>query len=97
MSLNLTNPITTDGVLKLTQSEFDYLQGFLTVHDRGDYYMALYNMTGSQEALLQAEISMFSEGAGGAAYVANHTLKEKYPDIYTLSIYFTTVHFKKRG
>ena len=65
MSLNLTNPVTTDGVLKLTQTEFDYIESFITAHDRGGYYMALYNMTGSQEALLQAEISMFSEGAGG--------------------------------
>jgi hypothetical protein len=87
MTLNLTDPVTTNGTLKLSQAEFDYLQSFLNVHDRGGYYMALYNMTGSQEALVQAEISMFSEGAGGAAYLVNHLLKENNPNIYTPEIY----------
>ena len=78
MALNLTNPVTTDGTLKLTEAEYDYLQSFLDTHDRGGYYMALYNMTGSEEALLQAQISMFSEGPGGAAYLANILLRDKY-------------------
>ena len=78
MALNLTNPVTTDGTLKLTQAEFDYLRSFLTAHDRGGYYMALYNMTGSQEALLQSQISMFSEGPGGAAFLANTWLRMLY-------------------
>ena len=72
MSNNLA---TTDGKLKFTDVEIAYLQSFLDAHDRGGYYMALYNMTGSQEALLQAEISMFSGGAGGTAYLANQILR----------------------
>lgn len=63
------NLVTNDGHLRFTNVEIDYLKSFLVAHDRGGYYMALYNMTGSQEALLQAEISMFSGPAGGAAYL----------------------------
>jgi hypothetical protein len=87
MSINLSEPVTTDGALKLTQAEYDYLNSFLAVKDRGGYYLALYNMTGSQEALLQAQITTFSEGAGGAAYVANTFLKSTYSDRYTKEIY----------
>jgi RTX calcium-binding nonapeptide repeat (4 copies) len=65
----------------------NYLQSFLTAHDRGGYYMARYNMTGSQEALLQAQIATFSEGPGAAAYIANSYLKEIHPSIYQANIY----------
>jgi Ca2+-binding RTX toxin-like protein len=81
-----SNPVTSDGKLKFTPDEINYLQSFLTSGDRGGYYMALYNMTGSQEALLQAEISTFSEGAGGAAYLANHLLREFHESEYLPNI-----------
>jgi len=53
-TLDLSKPVTMDGVLKLTQAEYDYLYSFLAANDRGSYYLTLYSMTGSQEALLQA-------------------------------------------
>jgi hypothetical protein len=87
MSLNLSEPVTTNGTLKLTQAEYDYLESFLTANDRGNYYLALYNMTGSQEALLQAEIATFSAGAGGAALLANKLIKANNQTLYTLDVH----------
>jgi hypothetical protein len=49
MSLNLSTPITNDGVLKLTPTELDYLQRFLTVHDRSSYYTVLYNQMAAKQ------------------------------------------------
>jgi Ca2+-binding RTX toxin-like protein len=76
-------PITESGQLKFTSQEIAYLQSYLDVKDRGGYYMALYNMTGNTQALQQAQVATFSEGAGGAAYFANLYLDENtndYPD-----------------
>jgi len=87
ISLDLSNPVTTAGTLKLTQAEYDYLYSFLAANDRGGYYLTLYNMTGSQEALLQAEISTFSAGAGGAAWLANYLIKRDHPTTYTLEVH----------
>lgn len=47
--------ITTTGLLKLTQIEIDYLQGFLDANDRGGYYVALCNMTGVTHVFVQGE------------------------------------------
>ncbi|RYY80513.1 MAG: matrixin family metalloprotease [Moraxellaceae bacterium] len=63
--------VTSSGLLKLTQVEINYLQSFLNANDRGGYYLALYNMTGVTQVLVQGEISTFSGAAGGAAYIAN--------------------------
>ncbi len=49
--------------------------------------MALYNMTGSSEALLQAQIATFSERPGAAAFIANTYLKDVHPDKYNIGIY----------
>ena len=87
MSLNLSEPVTTNGTLKLTQAEYDYLNSFLIANDRGNYYLALYNMTGSQEALLQAEIATFSAGAGGAALLANQLIKRDFSALYTVDVH----------
>ena len=76
-------PTTDAGQLKFTTQEIAYLQSYLTNKDRGGYYMALYNMTGNTQALQQAQVATFSEGAGGAAYLANIYLDEytnDYPD-----------------
>ncbi len=87
ISLDLSNPVTTAGTLKLTQAEYDYFYSFLAANDRGGYYLTLYNMTGSQEALLQAEIATFSAGAGGAAWLANYLIKKDHPTTYTLDVH----------
>lgn len=33
MSIDLSKPVTTDGALKLTQAEYDYLNSFLAVKE----------------------------------------------------------------
>ena len=45
--------LTETGEAPLTQKELDYLEQFLTAGDRGGFYMAYYNMTGNEEAILQ--------------------------------------------
>jgi len=97
VTLDLSKPVTTDGVLKLTQAEADYLNSFLTANDRGGYYLTLYNMTGSQEALLQAEIATFSAGAGGAALIANYLIKRDYSTTYTLSVHEFSLEIAKNS
>lgn len=82
MGTNYVAPlVTTQGSLKLSQVELDYLQSYLNANDRGGYYLALYNMTGVTQVLVQGEISTFSGSAGGAAYVAN-MLMYNYIDKY---------------
>src|SRR5690242_1642963 len=86
-----TSPFTDDGALKITTTELEYMQTLLDHDDRGGFYMALYNMTGQTQALLQAQIATFSEGVGGGAIAANTILQSyygpqgKYPGIYYLS------------
>ena len=93
MPIDLTikaSPITPDGELKFTDQEVAYLHSYLDRGDRGGYYMALYNLTGSIQCIEQAQISTFSEGSGGVAYAANFMLQKYlpagyYPGIYLLS------------
>ena len=49
----ISNPVTTTGALKLTQVEVDYLQTYLDKNDRGGCYIALYNMTGVTQVLVE--------------------------------------------
>jgi hypothetical protein len=102
MSLNLSEPVTTDGTLKLPQAEYDYLNSFLTANDRGNYYLALYNMTGSQEALLQAEIATFNAVSWANCCrlrVRNEPQHIEVPSIggsHTLSaVVIASIHVKK--
>ncbi|BAY73408.1 hypothetical protein NIES23_62360 (plasmid) [Trichormus variabilis NIES-23] len=88
--MNTSNLVTTSGDLKITQAELDYLWSFLDRGDRGGYYVALYNMTGNDQALEQAQIATFSEGIGAGAFLANFWLqwylpRGEYPGIYYLS------------
>lgn len=82
----MSSLITQEDKLVLTQAELDYLQTFLDVNDRGGYYLALYNMTGNAEVMVEAQVSMFSEGAGGAAYLANQMLRDNFPNRYMPNI-----------
>ena len=63
--------VTVTGNMKINDSEIEYLESLLRANDRGGYYMALFNMTGQEECLLQARIATFSDSVGGAAFVAN--------------------------
>lgn len=80
--------------LKLTQAELHYLETYLLNFDRGGYYTANYNLTGSEGSILEGRISTFSGAVGGTAYVANIYLQdnygagralESYKSIYVLS------------
>jgi hypothetical protein len=83
--------VTEDNKVQLTKAETDYLQSFLSAGDRGGFYLAYYNMTGSAQALEQGEITTFSGEVGGTAYAANLMLQtyfapeSKYAGIYYLS------------
>ena len=83
--MNSNSNITTSGQLKLTKNEIDYLQQFLKANDRGGYYLALYNMTGVTQVLVQGEISTFSESGGGAAYASNMLMYE-FKDDYKIKL-----------
>ena len=82
---------TSSGVIKMTDQESAYLNSFLRAGDRGGFYLAYYNMTGSTQAIVQSKVSTFSEELGGSAYVANVLLqstfgpKGNYAGIYNLS------------
>jgi VCBS repeat-containing protein len=79
-------------VVKLSGGELAYLDKLVGAGDRGGYYLAYYNMTGSLQAIEQAKISTFSQGLGGLAYSANRLLQDYlappnggYKGIYYLS------------
>jgi RTX calcium-binding nonapeptide repeat (4 copies) len=73
--------LTTDGKVPLTEQELAYLDQFLQAGDRGGFYMAYYNLTGSEAAIVQAKISTFSEVTGGIAFVANFLLQERFRNL----------------
>jgi hypothetical protein len=64
--------------MKLTQTEIDYLQSFLNNFDRGGYYTANYNLTGSIGTILEGRVSTFSGAVGGTAYGANVFLQSNF-------------------
>lgn len=79
-------------VVKLSTAELTYLEQLMKAGDRGGYYLAYYNMTGSLQAIEQAKISTFSQGLGGLAYSGNRLLQDylsppdgPYKGIYYLS------------
>ncbi len=63
--------LTQNNKLPITTAENDYLNKLRMAGDRTGMYLAYYNMTGSEEATLQAKISSFSGIVGGVAYGAN--------------------------
>lgn len=72
----------------LTDEQMGELSDLLTSGNRTGYYIRYYEFTGSDEAILQAEISSFSGLAGGAAiagntlakYLENNLGEGDYPD-----------------
>ena len=85
-----SSPATDLGSLKFTNAELAYLHSLLEFGDRGGFYIALYNMTGQEECLLQARIATFSDAVGGAAFSANFLMQsyygqERYPGVYFIS------------
>lgn len=81
---------TANGRLALTVGEIGRLQSMLDAHDRGAFYMTYYEMTGSGQAYLQANVSTFSGPVGAVAFAANRLGQvwgsaENYPGIYKQS------------
>jgi hypothetical protein len=71
---------------RLTMADVDYLQSLLNAGMRGNAYLTYYDWTGSGEALLQAQISTYSNGLGSAALYANTAAKDANLDTYPPSI-----------
>ena len=61
--------------LALSGQELDYLDGFLGTSDRGGFYLGYYNISRSHQAVEQAQISTFSEFAGGVTIDSAYTPK----------------------
>ena len=68
---------------QLTESDVNSLQQILNTEGRTAFYIEYYELTGSEQAMLQAQISSFSSFVGGIAYAANLSvagiLGSKYP------------------
>jgi hypothetical protein len=58
-------------ILQLTPEDLANLREHILAGDRAGFYIAYHNLTGSNEALTQAEISSFSGFPGGVARHAN--------------------------
>lgn len=74
MAIDLNDParvLTANAQVKITVEEIKYLQTFLKARDRGGcYYMALYQITGNEQCLGQAQGS-YSKGATGSPISQN--------------------------
>jgi len=91
----------------LTKAELDYLEDLLNSGDRAGYYIAYYNMTGSDQTLEQAQITTFSNALGGVAWMQNYLIKwyieeygtsqeqSAYDSVYNMSQLVAMSHFEK--
>jgi hypothetical protein len=77
----------------LSQNDVAQLQARINAGDRAGFYIAYHNMTGSTEALLQAQVSSYSGVIGQFAAYSNAAAKfmlgTRYPettDQFSLSI-----------
>lgn len=69
---------TKDERIPLTADELTVINTLLEAGDRAGYYVAYYEMTGNNEALLTAKIASFSEEVGGVAFVSNWLLQNDF-------------------
>ena len=60
---------------QLTQTDLIDLQAYIAANDRAGFYMKYWELTGSEEVLLQAQISTLNGLFGGTAEVANELVK----------------------
>ena len=77
--------------MAVTQADLPLLKAMIDANDRAGFYLLYYNMTGSQEALLQAQISSFSGSIGGVALYANATVQGELSLVGKRSLYPPTV------
>jgi hypothetical protein len=59
----------------LTQANLDQLQARIDAGDRAGFYISYYNFTGSEQALIQAQVSSYSGFYGQVAFFANAAAK----------------------
>lgn len=67
----------------LTNADVEHLEAILKSGDRGGFYLKYHQLTGSEQALQQAQISTFSNETGSFAIAGNIRAKEAKPDLYT--------------
>src|SRR4051812_15865988 len=61
--------------MSLTQNDLNQLQARIEAGDRAGFYILYYNLTGSEQALVQAQVSSYSGAYGQAAFFANAAAK----------------------
>jgi len=88
--------LNENGVLAMDQRELDYLSNFLAAGDRGGFYLGYYNMTGSEQAFEQAQISTLSEVKGALALSANGFLQGVFGPGYA-GVYFISQKVAESG
>ncbi|WP_375415228.1 hypothetical protein, partial [uncultured Bradyrhizobium sp.] len=73
----------------LSQNDIAQLAARIDVGDRTGFYILYHNMTGSTEALLQAQVSSYSGPIGQLAAYSNAAAKailgDRYPETTTSS------------
>lgn len=73
-------------VSTLSLQNVNELQNLLDRGDRGGFYYRYYELTGSSQALLQAQITTYSGVVGGLAINGNVVAKSNNFGIYNLSL-----------
>ena len=72
---------------QLTTQDINELNELLNVKgDRGGFYYRYYELTGSEQALVQAQITTYSGHWGGLAINGNTIAKYNNPEIYKISL-----------
>src|ERR1051325_7088261 len=61
--------------MSVTQNDLNQLQARIDAGDRAGFYIEYYNLTGSQQALAQAQISSYSGMYGQLAFFSNAAAK----------------------
>ena len=59
----------------LTQADLNQLQAQIDAGDRAGFYILYHNLTGSEQALTQAQVSSYSGSIGQVAFFANAAAK----------------------
>jgi hypothetical protein len=73
-------------VSQITQEHVNELQGFLDNGDRGGFYWRLFELTDSNQILIQGQISTYSGAWGGLALSGNYLAKLQDQENYTLTL-----------
>jgi hypothetical protein len=69
--------------MSLTQNNLSQLQARIDAGDRAGFYILYYNLTGSEQALVQAQVSSYSGMYGQLAFFSNAAAKAYLGNQYT--------------